>query len=132
MNNIENFLHISSFLTGFSTLSLLLAEEYLRRLEQFPEFSELPKLITIFNEKCRNSKSKEALVRKHIMEDEKLRGLVKVIILLWYTGEIHSTKDKEGGHPEHYFQGLLWSAVHAHPPGLSGGYFGYWMYPPEN
>lgn len=132
MNNIEDFLNISTVLTGFSTLSRSLAEEHLKRLEKFPEFSELPKLIRIFKEQCKNLNSQDTLVRKHIMKDEKLRGLVKIIVLLWYTGEIYSTEGQEGGYPKHYFQGLLWSVVHAHPPGLSGGYFGYWTYPPEN
>ena len=38
----------------------------------------------------------------------------------------------EGGRPEHYFAGLFWRVIEAHPPGLSGGYFGHWTYPPDN
>ena len=36
------------------------------------------------------------------------------------------------GTEEEYFSGLAWSAMGAHVPGLSGGYFGHWRYRPDN
>jgi hypothetical protein len=36
------------------------------------------------------------------------------------------------GTPEEYFSGLAWQIIGAHPPGLSGGYFGHWRYRPDN
>ena len=36
------------------------------------------------------------------------------------------------GTPEEYFSGLAWKIIGAHPPGLSGGYFGHWRYRPDN
>jgi Membrane bound FAD containing D-sorbitol dehydrogenase len=132
MDALEDFLDLSTVLTGVSPLSRSLAEEYLERLKQVPEFAELPKLTKIFKEQYQSANSPDRSIHRQIVEQDDLRGLIKVIILLWYTGEVYSTVGQEGGHPEHYFQGLLWSVVHAHPPGLSGGYFGYWAYPPEN
>lgn len=31
-----------------------------------------------------------------------------------------------------YFEAAVWRVIQAHPPALSGGYFGYWHYPPED
>lgn len=33
--------------------------------------------------------------------------------------------------PENHFESLMWRAALAHPPALSGGYFGHWAYPPD-
>jgi hypothetical protein len=34
--------------------------------------------------------------------------------------------------PATYFGALLWPVIGAHPPGLSGGYFGHWRYLPDD
>lgn len=45
-----------------------------------------------------------------------------------YTAEL---PDSDEVVEEDYFESLIWRAALAHPPALSGGYFGYWRYPPE-
>lgn len=34
--------------------------------------------------------------------------------------------------PEDYFESVIWRVIQAHPPALSGGYFGHWYYAPED
>ena len=46
-----------------------------------------------------------------------------------YTG---APKDMPDVVAEDYFESLIWRAALAHPPALSGGYFGHWRYPPED
>jgi hypothetical protein len=36
------------------------------------------------------------------------------------------------GTAEQYARGLVWKAIRAHPMALTGGYFGYWHYAPED
>jgi hypothetical protein len=48
------------------------------------------------------------------------------------TGRPDTSTTLQFGSPEQYFRGMMWSVIRAHPPALSGGYFGYWRYPPEN
>jgi hypothetical protein len=63
--------------------------------------------------------------------DTSLRELAKTIIVLWYTGDLLNTRETDMP-AEHYFSGQIWSVARAHPPALSGGYFGHWTYPPDN
>ncbi|MBC2845075.1 hypothetical protein [Winogradskyella flava] len=82
---------------------------------------------------------------KSTSSERKLNGL---IIYLWYTSEFITrseldsffdvsddfNKQNEFVHssPVPYYNGLVWKAIRAHPLGLTGGYFGYWKYKPEN
>jgi hypothetical protein len=68
------------------------------------------------------------------MGDTNLGPLAREIIVLWFTSAFFSEDGKTSTFdtPAQYFSALMWSAMHAHPPGLSGGYFGHWKYPPDN
>jgi hypothetical protein len=71
-------------------------------------------------------------VRKGLVNDASLALLVRKIILLWYTGSIDTGQGPPTlGSQDDYFEALMWSAVGAHPPGLSDGYFGHWRYPAD-
>jgi hypothetical protein len=74
---------------------------------------------------------REEAIRSRIIEDTPLRELAKVILVLWYTGDLLGSTTSTPTEDE-YFGGLLWPVARAHPPGLSGGYFGHWTYPPDN
>jgi hypothetical protein len=130
MVSLSQFIGLSEALTGEAPLDERLAGEYLERLKQAPEAVALPQLVAAFEQALAGEDS-EAAITERVFGNDELRGLAGVIVLLWYLGEIHGSKPA-GGHPEHYFQGLFWKIVHAHPPALSGGYSGYWAYPPEN
>jgi hypothetical protein len=126
----ERFVAFSEAMLGESQLDHELAAQYLERLKGVPEAAVLDELIATFEEIVVAGGGDEA-IKEQILNRDDLRELVAVILLLWYLGEIHGSVPS-GGHPEHYFQGLFWNVIRAHPPALSGGYSGYWAYPPDN
>lgn len=103
------------------------AFEGLRRVQ--PE-SSVDGLITVFQEGGLN----------RILADENLASMARHLIYWLYTGTVpeHMPEDLDApveGHimtSEDYFESLVWSVVKAHPLALSGGYYGYWHYPPED
>ncbi|MBJ6146284.1 hypothetical protein [Hymenobacter sp. BT559] len=73
--------------------------------------------------------------------DRKL--LARGLTYLWYTGDLlqwtklaHDELRPESlltaATPPDFYAGLMWQAISAHPPALSGGYYGHWHYQPEN
>jgi hypothetical protein len=131
MVSLSQFIQLSEALTGEAPLNAKLAGEYLQRLRGAPEAAVLPQLVAAFEQALAAGGDTDAAIQERVLANDDLRALATVIVLLWYLGEIHGSKPV-GGRPEHYFQGLFWKIVHAHPPALSGGYSGYWAYPPEN
>src|SRR5690349_13269070 len=107
-------------------------------------------LLDTFREIRKGGGDLEEGVRQQIINNETLSPVARQIIYLWYTSAllVRSVKPDmavnletgrpdtgttlQFGSPEQYFRGLIWSVIRAHPPALSGGYFGYWRYPPEN
>ena len=77
-----------------------------------------------------------------VRKNESLYVLVKATTYWLYTGVFpdESIKDVVRGtqrktmiaSPEDYFESVVWKVIQAHPPGLSGGYYGHWHYPPED
>ena len=131
MNPVERFVKLSEVLTGVRPLPKALAAEYVERLGAAPEGANLNVLLDAFASIVAAGGDVDAAITTQIMNDATLQPLVQVVILLWYLGEIRG-QAPQGGRPDHYFQGLFWSVISAHPPGLSGGYFGHWTYPPDN
>lgn len=129
---IVAFRRLSEVLTGHEPLNEELSKQYYQRIDKAFDDGRLEKLLEAFDPKGGDVTA--------IMEDKQLSAVAKEIIMLWYMsgfrdpGSLSSGKPKELGPktPEQYFQGLFWPTIRAHPLGLSGGYFGYWKYPPEN
>jgi len=134
---MDTFLDLSCVLTGENRLSPVLASEYYRRINE--AFGvRLEALLNEFASLQATEADVTTVVAKRIMPDDQLGLVAREIIMLWYLAGFRGP-DSSGGQREYgpetaeqYFQGLLWPAIHAHPLGLSGGYFGYWHYPPEN
>ncbi|WP_165226244.1 sugar dehydrogenase complex small subunit [Aquisphaera insulae] len=131
MTPVDRFLCLSEALTGFAPLDRALAEEYLGRIEAAPEGANLPDLLDEFDAIVAAEGGAGAAITARIMNVPRFQQTAQVVILLWYLGEIRGQRPA-GGRPEHYFSGLFWDVISAHPPGLSGGYFGHWTYPPDN
>lgn len=131
---LDDFVALSSILTGEQNLDKGLAQQYIQRILQEPLGSQLENLLTLFHEIQARGGDIVGEVRKHIIENAALSPLAKQIIILWYTSAVPEPDGKNWrfGSPEEYFSGLIWSVIQAHPPGLSGGYFGHWKYPPDN
>lgn len=71
-------------------------------------------------------------VAAEIIADPVFGPTAKAVALVWFTGVITGANGvPAAATQEDYFEALMWSAVGAHPPALSDGYFGHWRYPPD-
>lgn len=125
------FLSLSVDLLGDSALSPELAASLLRRLTAVADPATLAQLATVTSGLPDDPAAREEAIRQQIMAVLPLRELAKLVIVLWYTGDLALTGAPPPTENE-YFSARLWSIIRAHPPGLSGGYFGHWTYPPDN
>ena len=140
--SIDLFLELSQILTGEDQLNRELAAAYHERIQQ--TFGEtLDALLKAYDERADEIDTTEAVGQ--LVRDDQLGIVAREITMLWYVtrfqvpipGQLDDQgrqKFEEQGpkRPEHNFQALIWPTIRAHPLGLSGGYFGYWHYPPEN
>jgi hypothetical protein len=132
---LEEFLELSELLVGQSGLGQALADPYMARIRALvPHGQYVDQLITVFKEIKAGGGDINLEIEKRIMTDASLGPLAQQIIFLWYTSALPSVDGKvwDFGSPEEYFSALLWPAIRAHTPGLSGGYFGHWKYAPDN
>jgi hypothetical protein len=134
-STLDDFLGLSRILTGVQTLDAGIAGQYLDRLNSSPLQPALATVLRRFRDISPGPAAADQ-VKKKIVADDGLRPVVSQIILLWYTSAM---RDGESGAlslrfgtQDGYFSGLVWTIIGAHPPGLSGGYFGHWRYAPEN
>ena len=141
---IELFIELSQVLTGQTRLDSKLASEYYDRIKaQFK--TPLKGLLSGFEEFSAKDRANIENVSNELLSDDDLAAVAKEITMLWYMAGFQIPRegefDDEGNQkfkqlgpetPEQNFQALIWPTIHAHPLGLSGGYFGYWHYPPEN
>ncbi|MBD1895504.1 sugar dehydrogenase complex small subunit [Coleofasciculus sp. FACHB-129] len=130
---LDDFVALSSVLTGEHKLDRNLADQYMQRVLQEPVGNQLENLLKLFYEIQSEGDDIVGKIRKQIIENSTLGPLAKQIIILWYTSGFPEADGKTWrfGSPEGYFSSLMWSIIQAHPPGLSGGYFGHWKYPPD-
>jgi hypothetical protein len=137
---LDDFMALSRVLTGVEDLDVTLGRQYLDRLVSSPLQVQLSAILERFREFKKDEKLVEQ-VKAKIVEVDSLRPIVCQIILLWYTSTVQDNLGIDPpapslsfryGTPEEYFSGLVWKIIGAHPPGLSGGYFGHWRYRPDN
>jgi hypothetical protein len=138
-SDFDDFLALSRIFTGVDNLDADLGRQYLDRLNSSP-FNPLLSRVLKMYQGLRNEPDVAEQVKKQIVADDSLRPTVCQIILLWYTSTMQGNLGMNPpvaavmrfGTQEEYFSGLAWSIIGAHPPGLSGGYFGHWRYRPDN
>jgi hypothetical protein len=134
-STLDDFLALSRVLTGVQTLDAGIAGQYLDRLNSSPLQPGLTTILDRFRHIPPGPAAADQ-IKKKIVADDELRPVVSQIILLWYTSAMRDSESASlalrFGTPEGYFSGLVWTIIGAHPPGLSGGYFGHWRYAPEN
>jgi hypothetical protein len=136
---IEDFLALSRILTGVEKLDAEIGSQYLDRLNSSPLNPTVRQILKLFGG-FKNEPDVVDRVKKQIVGEASLRPTVCQIILLWYTSTLQDNLGVQPPAPptfrlgtqEEYFSGLAWTIIGAHPPGLSGGYFGHWRYRPEN
>ncbi len=82
-------------------------------------------------------------MRLDILADPTIGPLARNLIVLWYLGQWNQLpadwRDAWGANamdqtciisPEAYVQGLVWPAIHTHPPGAKMPGYGSWALPP--
>ena len=126
------FGELSSVLTGEAVLAPLTVERHLKTLRDTVGAGQIDAILWRFGELKDQGGEIVQAVRDGLVNDASLGPLVRKIILLWYTGLIDTGQGPPTlGSQDDYFEALMWSAVGAHPPGLSDGYFGHWRYPAD-
>ena len=133
--NLSSFMSLSSAVTGVSELDQGLGVTYLARLRASYEpatTSCLAEFLTIAGQSTPENAARQ------LLDDDAFRPILCQIALLWFTSTLQDPKAQTSppplvyGDQEEYFSGLAWEIIGAHPPGLSGGYFGHWRYRPDN
>jgi hypothetical protein len=138
-SDFDDFLALSRILTGVDKLDAKLGRQYLDRLNSSPFNPLLSQILKKFKG-LREEPDVVEQAKKQIVGNDSLRPTVCQIILLWYTSTVQDNLGMNPSAPpvmrfgtqEEYFSGLAWTIIGAHPPGLSGGYFGHWRYRPDN
>lgn len=127
------FLEISKALTGFTDLSIKAANIYLKQLIN-NDRDGITQLLNHYREKSRVQADQPVKIIEAIYADSIfLKKVCQEIIAIWYNASIiNNGVTTWQAPPEYYFDALIWKAIEAHPPAVSGGYFGYWRYAPEN
>jgi hypothetical protein len=147
---IENFLGLSTLLTGFSGVTLAgtgMTGEYLRALAMALPAGLVEELLAAYA-KLPSGDEHDAAV-EILLHDPKLGPVALNLVLLWYTGAWSSLPatwhDAYGSAPadgkgavskgvvsaEAYQAGLQWIAAGAHAAGSAQQGFGAWSLPPD-
>ena len=129
---LAQFIELSEILTGCK-LDMEQGRAHFDRSLSAPLVPSIPDILKRFE---KLSKRSAAQVERKMMADAKLRPTLCQIVLLWYTAALRDSESGplilRYGNEQAYFGGLVWGILGAHPPGLSGGYFGHWRYRPDN
>ena len=127
----QSFLALSVALTGDADLNPRLVRDHLDRLAKLQPPTDLAPLAAAWSSIAALPEAQRpALTASQIMAVPALAAIAKQIILLWYVGD--PVPDVATGRTSaQYFGGILWRIARAHPPALSGGYFGHWTYGPD-
>ena len=130
--DLQGFIRASVHLTGVQALDEELSRQLLERLRSDPVGNVLPELIAEFRSIELGGGDIHGAITDRVMQSPTLGPLAKAITLLWYTSAFKAGNEWSFDTARQYFGALMWPAIGAHPPALSGGYFGYWRYPPEH
>jgi len=130
-NELDEFLDLSRDLTGVSELDRQLGSEYLERVREHAEGKNLALLLETFRALPPDPAARAVAIAEHIMASATVGLLAQQVTLVWYTSAFDVGGKWSFGSPGQHFSALMWPIIGAHPLGLSGGYFGYWKYPPE-
>jgi hypothetical protein len=129
---LEQFLELSEILTGCQ-LDSELGRAHFDRLASAPLVPSISEVLKRFEKLPKRSLAE---VERKMLADARLRPTLCQIVLLWYTSALRDSESDplvlRYGDEQAYFGGLVWRILGAHPPGLSGGYFGHWRYRPDN
>jgi hypothetical protein len=147
---LQAFLKFSSALTDFPEFQLRgtgQAEIYYKTVAGIVGDGVMAELLETFKSVENGARGDSAQLEKglrvSILSDEKLGPIARNIIKLWYIGTWYqlpaSWRERFGvagedrtfiPSPSSYVEGLLWTAIGAHPPGAKAPGYGTWTEPP--
>jgi hypothetical protein len=140
-NELNLFLRISTYLTGFNEVELQgtgMVQTYYdfvqKKMEQETLTCFYEAVNGIFQQYKTEAQINEAIALQ-LIPDADYNGLAKKMITMWYEGnwiEDAATFDIEVISAESYIQGLMWEAAETHPPGAKQPGFGSWAQLPLN
>ena len=126
------FMSISEALTGFSVFDLHatgLANEYYKHLinsiSQPTLIDFLKRSSDVFASSTKYSIENEIILK--LLSDNEIKKIANKIITLWYQG----TWEGKHIHENAYKEGLIWKAIHSHPPGAKQPGFKSWSINPK-
>jgi hypothetical protein len=122
------FAELSSILTGDAALPEAAVHRHLLTLRAPAYATGLTQVLERFHQLQHAEGNLVEAVGQHLLGDAALGPFVKQVLMLWFTGQIPGTTSTN---QDDYFEALMWSAIGAHPPGMSDAYFGHWRYPPD-
>jgi hypothetical protein len=147
---LEAFLGLSSVLTDFTAFQLRgtgQAELYFTTVAGIVGEPIMTELLSAFRSVETAAGSDTAALergmRVAILSDEKLGPVARSLLKLWYIGTWYQLpggwRERFGGAgedrtfipaPSAYVEGLLWTAIGAHPPGAKAPGYGTWTEAP--
>jgi hypothetical protein len=144
-DDLSRFLDLSVELTCFTRYELLgtgQADTYLKRAEKAagPAFNKLLERFAALPQGA----GRDTALRRDILGDEEIGPVARAITKLWYIGIWYEMPrawtEKYGAReanktemvsPAAYAEGLLWTAIGAHPPGAKAQGYASWIGPPS-
>lgn len=128
------FMAISESLTGFSVNELQstgLAEIYYQYILSQIETATFIEFLNVSKNILESSENKEQLksaIKAEIISNPSTQGIAQSVITLWYLG----TWEGAYVNDRSYKEGLVWTVMHAHPPGAKQPGFKSWETKPVN
>jgi len=128
------FMAISESLTGFSVNELQstgLAEIYYKYILNQIETATFIEFLNISKNVLENSASQDQLkiaITAEIIANPATQEIAQSVIILWYMG----TWEGACVNDRSYKEGLVWTVMHAHPPGAKQPGFKSWETKPVN
>jgi hypothetical protein len=149
---LEQFLQLSVMLTGFDEAELHgtgMVKTYYALIPSIIGAELFGRLLSrwsnIYTRGAGDEQMLEHLLTTELLQDETLGPLARNLGALWYLGMWNqlpaawrNTNGAWAGDttyilsPQSYTAGLVWKAIHSHPPGAQQPGFGSWAMPPAS
>lgn len=146
----ELFVSLSVTLTGFSEAELwgtAMPKTYFALIPSIVGEEMFGRLLAIWRDSYIRGKGNEALLDKlvseQILDDPDLGAIARNVATLWYLGmwfqlpaewrNVHGASANDVTFvvsPQSYTEGLVWKAIHTHPPAAKQPGYGSWALPP--
>lgn len=151
-SRLDLFLAFSAEVTAFSAVELQgtgQAEAYLKTVDEVVGTALVDELLATHAGQMRATgdegrAARDTYLRRAVFGNEKLGPVARNIVKLWYSGvwyelptawtEAYGPAPKDVTFvvsPSSYVEGLLWTAIGAHPAGAKAPGYGSWAAPPR-